>query len=101
MINYFLNTNINANMTNNNIDKNNYDNENKIDIKNKGKLFYDYSSLNIDTTNGSQFNTINKFEDPSFDLSKHVEERLQNEQAKNINENRQNSFINNVSLTFK
>ena len=52
------------------------------------------------TTNGSQFNTLNKFEDPSFDLSKHVEEKLQNEQAKIINENRQNSFINNVSVTF-
>ena len=100
MINYFLNTNINTNMSNNNIDKNIYENENKADNRNKGKLFYDYSSLNIDTTNGSQFNTLNKFEDPSFDLSKHVEEKLQNEQAKIINENRQNSFINNVSLTF-
>ena len=96
MINYFLN----ANMTNNNIDKNLYENTNKVDNRNKGKLFYDYSSLNIDTTNGSQFNTLNKFEDPSFDLSKHVEEKLQNEQAKIINENRQNSFINNVSVTF-
>ena len=100
MINYFLNANINANMTNNNIDKNIYENVNKVDNRNKGKLFYDYSSLNIDTTNGSQFNTLNKFEDPSFDLSKHVEEKIQNEQAKIINENRQNSFINNVSLTF-
>jgi len=100
MINYFLNTNINNYTINNKIDKNIYENENKIDNKNKGKLFYDYSSLNIDTTNGSQFNTLNKFEDPSFDISKNVEEKLQNEQAKIINENRQNSFINNVSLTF-
>ena len=100
MINYFLNTNINSNMTTKNIDNNIFDNENKVDNRNKGKLFYDYSSLNIDTTNGSQFNTLNKFEDPSFDLSKPIEEKLQNEQAKIINENRQNSFINNVSLTF-
>ena len=100
MINYFLNANINAKVANNNNDNNINENENKNDNRNKGKLFYDYSSLNIDITNGSQFNTLNKFEDPSFDLSKHAEEKIQNEQAKIINENRQNSFINNVSVTF-
>ena len=98
MINYFLN----------NINENNLNLKQKINLKeynrsnnrNPGKLFYDYSSLNIDITNGSQFNTINKMEEPSFDLSKHIEERIQNEQAKLINENRQNSFLNNISLTY-
>ena len=99
MINYFINVN--------NIEKNSYNNDkiitkenNKYINRNIGKLFYDYSSLNIDITNGSQCNTMNKIEEPSFDLSKHLEERLLNEQAKIINENRQNSFINNVSLTY-
>ena len=95
MINYFIN-NINENNLNLNIQENYRFNNNR----NIAKLFYDYSSLNIDTANGSQFNTINKIEEPSFDLSKHIEERLQNEQAKLINENRQNSFINNISLTY-
>ena len=98
MINYFIN----------NINENNLNLKQKINLKeynrsnnrNPGKLFYDYSSLNIDITNGSQFNTINKMEEPSFDLSKHIEERIQNEQAKLINENRQNSFLNNISLTY-
>lgn len=94
MINYFLKDN----NTQNNRGKNIFSkNRNNLNI---GKLFYDYSSLNIDTTNGSQFNTINKVEDPSFDLSKNIEEKNQNEQNKTINENRQNSFINNVSLTY-
>ena len=95
MINYFIN----------NINENNLNLKQKINLKeynrsnnrNPGKLFYDYSSLNIDITNGSQFNTINKMEEPSFDLSKHIEEKIQNEQAKLINENRQNSFLNNIS----
>ena len=98
MINYFIN----------NINENNLNLKQKINLKeynrsnnrNPGKLFYDYSSLNIDITNGSQFNTINKMEEPSFDLSKHIEEKIQNEQAKLINENRQNSFLNNISLTY-
>ena len=102
MINYFL-TNNNTNNININIDfkgnKNKNDNNMIKNNRNLGKLFYDYSSLNIDITNGSQFNTINKIEEPSFDFSKHIEERLPYEQIKNINENRQNSFINNISLT--
>ena len=94
MINYFLKDN---NAQSNRDKKNFGKNRNNLNI---GKLFYDYSSLNIDITNGSQFNTINKLEDPSFDLSKNIEEKNQNEQSKTINENRQNSFINNVSLTY-
>ena len=98
MINYFINNN-------NNTEKNNiFKKENKgrafSKNRNQVKLFYDYSSLNIDTSNGSQIYTINKVEEPSFDLSKHIEEKIQNEQAKIINENRQNSFINNISLTY-
>ena len=98
MINYFINNN-------NNTEKNNiFKKENKgrafSKNRNQVKLFYDYSSLNIDTSNGSQIYTINKIEEPSFDLSKHIEEKIQNEQAKIINENRQNSFINNISLTY-
>ena len=111
MINYFLNNSnldINNNINNNNINNNIniYENEKRyktevpLNSNNIGKLFYDYSSLNIDTTNGSQYNTMNKLEEPSFDLSKHIEERLQNEQAKIVNDNRQNSFINNISLTY-
>ena len=115
MINYFINNNINKKI-NNNININNRNNSenivntnneilnktenNRLANRNIGKLFYDYSSLNIDTTKGSQFNTMNKIEEPSFDLSKHIEEKLQNEQGRIINENRQNSFINNVSVTY-
>ena len=97
MINYFINNNTERNIYKNEIitiKEKNIPLNNK---KNTGKLFYDYSSLNIDT---SQFNTINKIEEPSFDLSKHIEEKIQNEQAKIINEKRQNSFINNISLTY-
>ena len=101
MINYFLNNDNNT--ENNNLfnidNKSNNNNNINLSNRNMAKLFYDYSSLNIDTTNGSQINTINKVEEPSFDLSKHIEEKIQNEQAKIINENRQNSFINNISLT--
>ena len=92
MINYFINNNKEKNVKNNKFSNNR--NINTV------KIFYDYSSLNIDTTNGSQFNTINKIEDPSFDLSKHLEEKNQNEQIKSINEKRQNSFINNISSTY-
>ena len=92
MINYFINNNKEKNLKNNKFSNNR--NINTV------KIFYDYSSLNIDTTNGSQFNTINKIEDPSFDISKHLEEKNQNEQIKSINEKRQNSFINNISSTY-
>ena len=99
MINYFIN-NIENNNTNINIKKNKKENNNIFkNYRNIGKFNNDYSSFNIDTTNGSQFNTINKNEDPSFDFSKYIEEKIQNEQIRNINENRQNSFINNISLT--
>ena len=101
MINYFINNNNNNEMMiNTNNERLNKTENNKLGNRNIGKLFYDYSSLNIDTTNGSQFNTMNKIEEPSFDLSKHIEEKLINEQARIINENRQNSFLNNVSVTY-